>query len=68
VLDFRDTTALLGASFLVVGVGMVWVPLAPIVTGLLLLGFAIWGHINEPASTTDRDAEAGQDDELRTPD
>lgn len=64
MLDFRDGVALVGALFLVVGLGMVWVPLAPIVIGTILLGFAIWGHLNEPASTTDRDGEAEENGDV----
>jgi hypothetical protein len=43
----RDASALIGFGSLLVGIGLVSVPVSLMVGGGLLLSAALWGHLND---------------------
>jgi hypothetical protein len=58
----RDTAALAGLLLLTLGLGMIYLPLAAIAAGGLLLAAAVWGHVNDPRSTAGTGEATGDED------
>ena len=50
--DEVDLVATVGAALVTVAAALMWLPLAPLVLGLLLLAYAIAASRNEPPEVT----------------